>query len=48
MGLEPGNNYGRYQIAINNREKILIDKRDGKPFIEICGTKSWDLMISYK
>ena len=48
MGLEPGNNHGRYQVAINNREKILIDTRDGEPFIWNDGTKSWELMISYK
>ena len=48
MGLEPNNNHGRYQIAMNNREKVLIDTRDGEPFIWNDGTKSWELMISYK
>ena len=48
MGLEPGNDHGRYQIAINNREKILIDTRDGEPFIWDDGAKSWKLMIDYK
>ena len=48
MGLEPNNDHGRYQIAISNREKILIDTRDGEPFIWNDGTKSWELMLSYK
>jgi len=48
MGLEPGNEHGRYQVAMSNREKILIDTRDGEPFMWDEGTKSWQLMINHK
>ena len=48
MGLEPSNEHGRYQVAMSNREKILIDTRDGEPFIWNEGTNSWALMVSSK